>query len=75
MVCTPPALMRLVPPDVLGHLMHRGQLQRPEELGVMMGEVSLSRIEQLLLGIASELRPALAESDPSVSVLDHGHGL
>ena len=39
----------------------------------MMSEVSLSRVEQLLLGIACELRPALAVCDPSVSVLDRGH--
>ena len=39
----------------------------------MMSEVSLRRIEQLLLGIAGELRPALTESDPTVSVLDRGH--
>jgi hypothetical protein len=36
----------------------------------MMSEVSLSRIEQLFLGIACELRPALAEGDPSMSVLE-----
>ena len=70
MVCTPPARRRLVPPDVLGHLMHRVQLQCPKKLRVMMGDVSLSSLEQLLLGIACELRPALTEGDPTVSVLD-----
>jgi hypothetical protein len=39
----------------------------------MMSEVSLRRVEQLLLGIACELRPALAECDPTVSVRDRGH--
>jgi hypothetical protein len=39
----------------------------------MMSKVSLRRVEQLLLGIACELRPALAERDPTVSVLDRGH--
>ena len=53
--------------------MHQIQPQRPEELWMMMREVSLSRFEQLLLGIARELRPALAVRDPSVSVLDRGH--
>jgi hypothetical protein len=39
----------------------------------MMSEVSLCRVEQLLFGIARELRPALTECDPTVSVLDRGH--
>jgi hypothetical protein len=39
----------------------------------MMCEVSLSRVEQLLLGIACELRPTFAERDPSVSVRDCRH--
>ena len=39
----------------------------------MMGEVSLRRVEQLLLGIACELRPALAECDPTVFVRDCPH--
>ena len=62
-----------MPPDVLGHLMHRLQLQRPQELRVMMSKMSLSHSEQLLLGVACELRPALAERGPAVSVLDCGH--
>jgi hypothetical protein len=53
-----------MPFDVLGHLIHEIQLQRPEELGVMMGDVSLHRFEQLLLRTACELRPALAFGDP-----------
>ena len=64
----------LVPPDVLGHLMHRVQLKCPKELWVMMGEVSLGRIEQLLLGLSCELRPALAEGDPTIPVLICGRG-
>ena len=39
----------------------------------MMGEVSLSGFEQLLLGVAHELRPALAKSNPAMSVLERGH--
>jgi hypothetical protein len=39
----------------------------------MMGEVSLSRFEQLFLGVAGELRPALAKGNPSMSVLERGH--
>jgi hypothetical protein len=39
----------------------------------MMCEVSLCRIEQLLLGIAHELRPALAIGDPAVLFVDRGH--
>jgi hypothetical protein len=40
---------------------------------MMMRKVPLRRFEQFLLGSASELRPALAVSDPSVSVPDRGH--
>jgi hypothetical protein len=36
-------------------------------------EVPLSRFEELLLGIASEARPALAEGDPTVPFRDCGH--
>jgi hypothetical protein len=39
----------------------------------MMGEVSLRRFEQFLLGVSCELRPALAEGGPAVSVRDFGH--
>jgi hypothetical protein len=39
----------------------------------MMGEVSLYRFEQLLLGVSCELRPALTVSDPTMSVRDPGH--
>jgi hypothetical protein len=53
--------------------MHRVQLQCPEELGVMMSEVSLYRFEQFLLGVSCELRPALAVSNPAVSVREPGH--
>jgi hypothetical protein len=67
-----PPPQRLVPPDLLGHLMHRVQLQCPEELGVMMCEVSLDRVEQLLLGSACKLRPAFADDNPPVTVHDFG---
>jgi hypothetical protein len=36
----------------------------------MMSEVTLSRVEQLFLGIAGELRPALAKGNSSMSVLE-----
>jgi hypothetical protein len=39
----------------------------------MMSEVILSRIEELLFGTATELRPALAISDPTVFFVDRGH--
>jgi hypothetical protein len=39
----------------------------------MMSEVSLNRVEQFLLGISGELRPALAVSGPAMSVRDLGH--
>jgi hypothetical protein len=53
--------------------MHQFQPQCPEELWMMVREVSLSRCEQLFLGVASELRPALAVSNPSVAVRAGGH--
>jgi len=40
---------------------------------MVMGEVSLRRVEELLLGIALELRPALAVGDPIVLSVDWGH--
>jgi hypothetical protein len=52
--------------------MHRLQLQCPKELRVMMCEVSLDRVEQLLFGSACDLRPALADNDPPVTVPDGG---
>jgi hypothetical protein len=60
----------LMPPDVLGHLVHQFQPKRPDELRVMMREVSLSRLEELLRGIACQLCPALAVSDPPVPLVD-----
>jgi hypothetical protein len=39
----------------------------------MMCEVSLCRVEQLLFGIAHELRPALAIGNPAVLFVDRGH--
>jgi hypothetical protein len=41
----------------------------------MMCEVSLRRFEQLVLGVAHELRPALAKGNPTVLFVDWGHGL
>jgi hypothetical protein len=40
-----------------------------------MSEVSLCRVEELLLGIALELRPALAVGNPAVLSFDWGHSL
>ena len=53
------------PRTFLGHLLHHIQLQRPQELWVVMCEVLLCRVEELLLGIPCELRPALAVGDPA----------
>lgn len=53
-------------PNVLGHLGYHVQLQRPEELWMVSGEVQLRRLVELLLGVADEERPALASRDPSV---------
>src|SRR5690242_17117260 len=39
----------------------------------MMRNVLLSRLEQLMLGATCELRPALAEGDPSMPFVDRGH--
>ena len=59
-----------MPRDVLGHLIDHVQLQRPEELRVMMGDVSLYRLEELLLRTSGELRPALAIRDPPMPLVD-----
>ena len=40
---------------------------------MVMSEMSLCRIEQCLLGIAPELRPALAVGNPAVLLLGHRH--
>jgi hypothetical protein len=60
-VCSPPAHGLIRPdalgataPNVLGHLRHRLQLQRPEELRMVSSEVQLRRLIELLLGIADE---------------------
>jgi hypothetical protein len=62
-----------MPPDVLGHLHHHVSPQCPKELRVVMCEVPLSRIEELLLGIAREARPALAVGDSTVPIHGLGH--
>jgi hypothetical protein len=61
-----------MPFDVLGHLIHQIQLKRPQELWVMMRDVSLNRLEELCLGATCELRPALAVGDPCVPSVDRG---
>jgi hypothetical protein len=40
---------------------------------MVMSEVSLRRVEELLLGVALELRPALAVGNPIVLSVDWGH--
>jgi hypothetical protein len=47
-------------------LKHHIRLQRPEELRMMVCEVLLNRIEELRVGAACQLRPALAVGDPMV---------
>jgi len=42
---------------------------------MVMSEVSLRRVEELLLGAALELRPALAVGNPVVLSVDWGHPL
>jgi hypothetical protein len=42
---------------------------------MVMSEVSLRRIEELLLGVALHLRPTLAVGDPAVLSIDWGHSL
>jgi hypothetical protein len=40
---------------------------------MVMREMSLDRLEQLRVGAACELRPALALDDPSLPRIDRGH--
>jgi len=40
---------------------------------MVMSEVSLCRIEELLLGIALQLRPTLAKGGPAVPSVDSSH--
>ena len=63
-----------MPPDLLGHLMNRLQLQGPQKLGMVMSEVSLGRFEELFFGVSCELRPTLTESDPPRCSFDRSHG-
>ena len=59
--------------DVLGHLKHHVRLQCPEELGVVVCEMSLDRGKELFVGTACELRPALTVCDPTVPFVDRPH--
>ena len=59
--------------DILGHLQHHLRLQRPQELRMVVCEVSLDRVEELRVGITSELRPALALGDPALAFVDRCH--
>jgi hypothetical protein len=40
---------------------------------MVMSEMSLRRVEELLLGVALQLRPTLAIGDPIVLSVDWGH--
>lgn len=40
---------------------------------MVMSEVSLRRIEELVLGVALQLRPTLAKGDPAVLSITWGH--
>ncbi len=40
---------------------------------MVMSEVSLRRVEELLLGVALELRPTLAVGDPAMCSVVWGH--
>jgi hypothetical protein len=51
-------------------LHHYLRLQCPQELGMMMREVSLNHIEELFIGRPCELRPALAIGDPTMPFVD-----
>ena len=42
---------------------------------MVMGEVSLRRVKELLLGVAPQLRPTLAIGDPAVLSVDWCHRL
>ena len=63
----------VVCPRSLGHLRYHIQLQRPQELWVVMGEVPLGRGEELLPVAACELRPAFAVGDLAGLIVVGGH--
>ena len=67
-VLCPPAPTGATWPHILGHLHHYLRLQRPQELRMVMCEMSLDRVEQLLVGATCESRPALAVDDTSLLV-------
>ena len=48
----------------LGHLLHRRRRQRPQEMGVMLDQMALSRVEEFRVGVACETCPALAVRSP-----------
>jgi hypothetical protein len=52
--------------NVLGHLHHHVQLERPHELRMVMSDMAFSRLEEVQSRIARELRPALAKGDLTV---------
>lgn len=69
----PPAPLGATSSDVLGHLHHHLRLQRPQEMGMVVREMLLNRVEQLLIGTTCELRPALTVGDAALSFTDRGH--
>ena len=67
-VCVAARLQALIAParTFLGHLRHHVEPNRPHQLGVVMSEVSLRRVEELLLRNArrASCAPTLAVGDP-----------
>ncbi len=59
--------------DILGHLKHHLWLKRPQELWMVVCEVSFDRIEELCVRITRELRPALALGNPALAFADRCH--
>jgi hypothetical protein len=57
--------------DILGHLKHHIRLQCPQELGMVVREMSLNRLKELFVGPTRELRPALTVGHPPFA--DHRH--
>jgi hypothetical protein len=54
-------------------LKHHIRLQCPEELRMVVCEMPFNRFEELLVGPASEARPALAVGDPPLLFVDRSH--
>jgi hypothetical protein len=68
----PPGAIGATSSDILGHLHHDLRIQRPQELGMVVREMLLYRLEQLLIGVSCETRPALAVGDSPLPSVDRG---